>query len=47
VQANVNLTKAAGWVVLLFAVIGAYAWLSSLSTATGGKAYPLGPPLMK
>jgi len=47
VQASVNLTKAAGWVVLIFAAIGAYAWLSSLQTATGGKALPLGPSLMK
>lgn len=46
-QASVNMTKAAGWVVLAFAVVGAYVWLSSLSVATGGKAYSMGPALMR
>jgi succinate-acetate transporter protein len=47
VQASAGLTKTAGWFVLVFAAIGGYAWLSSLSAATGGKPYPLGRPLMK
>jgi succinate-acetate transporter protein len=47
IQASTGLTKTAGWFVLIFAAIGAYAWVSSLQTATGGKALPLGRPLMK
>jgi hypothetical protein len=47
VQVNATLTKTAGWVIMVFAAVGAYAWLSSLSTATGGRAFPLGPSLMK
>jgi uncharacterized protein len=47
VQASVNLTKFAGWVILAFAAVGAYLYLSALSTATGGRAYPMGPVLMK
>lgn len=46
-QASVTLTKTAGWVILAFAAVGAYAFLSSLSIATGGKPFPLGRPLMK
>ena len=45
-QASVGLAKAAGWVILVFAALGAYAWVSSLQTATGGRALNLGPPLM-
>lgn len=47
VNTSENLTKVAGWVILVFAALGAYAWVSSLQTATGGKPLPLGPPLMK
>lgn len=47
INASVNLTKTAGWVVLVFAALGGYVWMSSLSMATGGRAYPLGPPLIK
>jgi succinate-acetate transporter protein len=47
VQASVSLTKVAGWVILAFAAVGAYMYLSSLSTATGGRPYPMGPVLMK
>jgi succinate-acetate transporter protein len=42
VQVSANLTKAAGWVVLAFAVVGAYLWLSALNTAAGGRALPMG-----
>jgi hypothetical protein len=34
-------------VVLAFAAIGVYLFFNSLSLATGGKALPLGPPLLK
>jgi len=47
VNASSGLLKTAGWVVLVFAAIGVYLFFNSLSLATGGKAYPLGPPLMK
>lgn len=39
--------KAAGYVVFVFAAIGAYAFLGAASAATGGKAYSLGKPLMR
>jgi succinate-acetate transporter protein len=47
VQASVTLTKTAGWIVLAFAVVGAYLFLSALSSATGGRAFPLGRPVMR
>jgi succinate-acetate transporter protein len=42
-----TLTKAAGVVSFGFAALGVYAFLGAASAATGGKAYPLGPPLLK
>jgi succinate-acetate transporter protein len=42
-----TLNKAAGWVSFVFAALGLYAFLSAASVATGGRAYPLGPPLLK
>jgi uncharacterized protein len=41
-----GLLKAAGYVVLLFAAIGVYLFFDSASVATGGKALPLGKPLL-
>jgi len=38
--------KVAGYVVLLFAALGVYLFFSTVSQATGGKAMPLGKPLM-
>jgi len=46
-QASVGLAKTAGWVILVFAALGAYAWVSALQTATGGKPLNLGRPLIK
>ena len=40
-------TKAAGYVTFLFAALGTYLFLSAASAATGGKAYPLGRPLVR
>jgi hypothetical protein len=40
-------TKAAGYVTFAFAALGTYLFLSAASAATGGKAYPLGPPLVR
>jgi succinate-acetate transporter protein len=42
-----TLTKAAGVVAFGFAALGVYAFLGAASAATGGRAYPLGPPLVK
>ena len=44
---NATLNKAAGYVVLVFAALGLYLFLAAASSATGGPAYPLGPPLVK
>jgi succinate-acetate transporter protein len=40
-----GLLKAAGYVVLAFAVIGVYLFFSAAAVGTGGKALPLGKPL--
>lgn len=45
-QGSTGLTKTAGWVVLAFAALGAWVWVSVLATATGGRALPLGRPLL-
>ena len=45
-HASSGLTKTAGYVVLLFAAIGLYLFFGSASVATGGKALPLGKPLV-
>jgi succinate-acetate transporter protein len=47
INADASLTKAAGWVVLAFAAVGFYLFLGTASAATGGKGYPLGPPILK
>jgi succinate-acetate transporter protein len=46
-QANESLTKAAGYVTFVFAALGIYLFLSAASASTGGKGYPLGPPLVR
>lgn len=46
-QASAGLSKTAGYVVLVFAVVGMYLFFNSLSLATGGKALPLGKPTLK
>jgi uncharacterized protein len=42
-----GLLKAAGYVVLVFAAIGVYLFFDAASAATGGKALPLGRPLLR
>ena len=42
-----GLIKAGGWVVLIFAALGAYLFYGAAQAGTGGKAVPLGPPRMK
>jgi succinate-acetate transporter protein len=41
---NTDVLKAAGSIVLIFAVIGMYLYVSTVSAATGGKAFLLGRP---
>jgi uncharacterized protein len=41
-----GLLKTAGYVVLVFAAIGVYLFFDAASAATGGKALPLGKPLL-
>jgi succinate-acetate transporter protein len=45
-NASTSLQTAAGYVVLAFALVGVYLFMSAASAATGGKPYPLGSPLM-
>jgi len=45
-NASSGTLKFAGYVVLLFAALGVYLFFSTVSLATGGKALPLGKPLM-
>ena len=42
-----GLLKAGGYVVLVFAALGAYLFYGAAQAGTGGKALPLGPALMK
>jgi hypothetical protein len=45
-NASTGTLKTAGFVVLLFAALGVYLFFNTVSQATGGKALPLGKPLM-
>ena len=47
IQASAGMTKAAGYVVLVFAAIGVYLFFGSSAVATGGKALPLGKPILR
>jgi succinate-acetate transporter protein len=44
-ETSESLTKAAGYVTFVFAALGLYLFLSVADTATGGRGYPMGPPL--
>jgi uncharacterized protein len=46
IQSSANLTKAAGWVLMAVAAVVAYLFASSASRVTGGKEFPLGPPIL-
>lgn len=46
-QASSGLVKTAGYVVLAFAAVGVYLFFNALSLATGGKAIPLGSPVLR
>ena len=46
-QTSSGLLKTAGYFLLAAAAVGVYLFFNSLSLATGGKALPLGSPLLK
>jgi uncharacterized protein len=46
-EASTSLTKAGGYVVLVFAALGAYLFFDVASQATGGEALPLGKPILR
>jgi uncharacterized protein len=47
IQTSTSLTKAAGWVAMGFTALVVYLFFSSASHATGGKEFPMGPPLLR
>jgi len=47
IHASTGLSKTAGYVVLAFAAVGVYLFFGSASVATGGKAFPLGKPVLR
>jgi succinate-acetate transporter protein len=46
-NASAGLVKTGGYVILLFAAVGVYLFFNVASLATGGKALPLGRPVLK
>jgi uncharacterized protein len=44
---STGLLKTGGYVVLVFAALGVYLFFSAASAGTGGKAFPLGPPILR
>ncbi|MGH3420604.1 MAG: GPR1/FUN34/YaaH family transporter [Streptosporangiaceae bacterium] len=46
-ETSADLSKAGGYVVLVFAALGAYLYAGTASQATGGGAFPLGRPLLR
>jgi hypothetical protein len=46
-NADATLNKAAGYVVLAFAALGLYLFLSTASVSAGGRGFPLGRPLVR
>jgi succinate-acetate transporter protein len=46
-QPSASLTKIGGYFVFSFVAVGAYLFVDSMSTATGGKALPLGSPVIR
>ncbi len=43
---SANLNKLAGYFVFSFVVVGAYLFIDAMNSATGGKALPLGKPVI-
>ncbi len=46
INTSTSMQKAAGYVALVFAGLGAYMFFSAASVATGGKPLPLGKPIL-
>lgn len=46
-ETSSGLTKAAGYMVLIFTALGVYLYASTASVATGGRALPLGKPTLR
>ena len=46
-QGSASLLKAGGIVVFVFAVVGIYLFFSAASQATGGRALPMGPAVLR
>jgi uncharacterized protein len=46
-QGSTGLLKAGGVVALVFAAVGAYIFMGTVATATGGSALPLGKPVLR
>src|ERR1700722_5165736 len=46
-ESSADLSKVAGYVVLVFAAIGVYLYANTASLATGGRPLPLGNPLIR
>ncbi len=47
IQVSANWLKAGGATAFLFAAVGIYIFFGTASVATGGKAFPLGRPVMR
>jgi len=45
-ETSTGLLKAGGYVVLAFAAIGVYLYFNTATIATGGRAVPLGRPIL-
>ena len=46
-QVSASLTKVGGYFVFSFVVVGAYLFFDAMNSATGGKALPLGSPVIR
>jgi succinate-acetate transporter protein len=46
-ESSAGMSKAAGYVVLVFAAIGVYLYANTASLATGGRPLPLGNPVIR
>jgi succinate-acetate transporter protein len=46
IPTSTSLLRAAGWVILVFALIGVYLYADTVSQATGGGSFPLGKPAL-
>jgi len=46
-NASASLTKVGGYFVFSFVVVGAYLFVDAMGSATGGKALPLGNPVIR